>query len=578
MALHQAGDIERAVAIYRQLLETAPSHPQLLFLLGSAQIQMGHAEAAVQHLTETLRLLPGQPRALCNLGVALHSLSRYDEALAAYDGAVGLTPGYATAYNNRGTTLSALGRTDDALISFDRAIALAPNYVEAHNNRGNILRLNGRPEEALAAFDRAQALNPTYVAALVNRGTVLNELARPAEALACFDRAVGLDPNNADAHCGRGPALLNLNRLDEALTSLDRALALQPDHAIAHCNRGNVLHNLMRLDEALEEFNRAIALAPDMADAQTNKGLLKLTRGELAEGFRLYEWRRKTPRGLREDRHFSQPQWTGEPLAGKTLLVHTEQGFGDAVQVCRYLPKIAALGGKVVVEARPRLLPLLASLKGDYAFVAWGTPLPGFDLHCPVMSLPLAFATTLATIPGEVPYLFADPDRRARVAQRLGPAARPRIGLVWSRGKEADDHQRSFSLAALAPLLALPFEFHSLQKDTFPADAAHPLAARLQLHGEEQNDFADAAALIDAMDLVISIDTAVAHIAGAMAKLVWILLPQPADWRFLLDRSDSPWYPTARLFRQRAAGDWDGVIAEVAECLQHHDFTAGRIA
>jgi tetratricopeptide (TPR) repeat protein len=547
MMLQRSGDTAGAAEIYRRLMRDAPANAQLLFLLGTAEMQMGNAPEGISLLRKSLRISPDQFRALCNLGVALHNLGRDEEALANYDRAIALNPQYAIAYNNRGTTLLALERRDEALDSFKRAIAIEPRYAEAHNNVGGLLRERQDLDEALASFDRAIALNPDYAVAHCNRGTTLNELCRPMQALASFDRAIAIDRNMAGAHCGRATALFSLKQLDEARQSNDRALALEPDHVEAHWNGA----------------------------------LLKLVAGEFAEGWELQEWRwkldewrSKIPAFMRDG---SWPLWTGaEPLAGKTLLVNAEQGYGDFVQFCRYLPMVRKLGANVVVEAKKRLLPLLTTLEGDFVFVEAGRPLPEFDLYCPIMSLPRAFGTRLETIPAKVPYLFAEPEKQNLVLTRLGAKGVPRIGLVWSGspGQKAD-RLRSISFIRLEPLLRMPFEFHCLQKEIGPEDLPALNSFGIQTHHDEQNDFSDAAALIACTDLVITVDTAVAHVAGAMGKPVWILLPYMADWRWLLDRQDSPWYPTARLFRQRTGGDWAGAIDDVTGRLRAHDFAGG---
>jgi tetratricopeptide (TPR) repeat protein len=550
MKLQQSGEVARAAVIYRQLLRGAPSHPQLLYLLGTAELQQGNTEEGVQLLAKSVKLSPNQPRAHCNLGVGLHTLGREKEALAAYDRAVALNPGYAVAHNNRGITLQALGRQNEALACFERALALEPRYAEAHNNRGGIERERNQLEAALASFEQAIALNPNYAVAHCNRGTTLNELRRPDEALASLDRAIALDRGISRAHCARASALFNLKRLDEARASNERGLALEPG----------------------------------LAEAHWNGALLKLVAGDLAEGWELHEWRMKldewrskSPWAAEPAAKPEQPLWTGEqPIAGRTLLVHYEQGLGDFVQFCRYVPMVRALGAQVIVEAKKRLLPLLTTLEGDYVFIERGSAFPDFDFYCPVMSLPRAFKTTLETIPAKVPYLFADRGKQIQVEARLGAKTMPRIGLVWSGnpGQKADPF-RSIPLRLLAPLFDLPFAFHSLQKEIRPGDEAIMEAFRIVPHQDEQNDFSDAAALIACMDLVVTVDTAVAHVAGAMGKPVWILLAWMADWRWLLDRADSPWYPTARLFRQHTAGDWAGVIDDVTGRLRTCDFASG---
>jgi hypothetical protein len=424
-----------------------------------------------------------------------------------------------------------------------------------------------RTAEALADFDRVVSLNPQHADAHNNRGCALEDVGRLGEALADFERAIALEPGRAESHYNRGCVLTKLDRYEDALAAYDRAIALRPEYADAICNRGCALKYLGRYEEALTSFSRAIALDPDQADAHMNLATLSLLLGDYERGWREYEWRWIATRTPKRD--FSRPLWDGsQSLVGKTLLVHTEQGFGDMIFSCRYIPMAAALGAEVVVEAPKRMLPLLETLKGKYAFVATGEPLPPFDLHCPIMSLPRAFATRPDSIPAEVSYLTADAEKRSAILRRFPQG--PRIGLVWSGNREhIGDADRSITLSRLEPLLALPFAFHALQIEFRPEDTA-ALAAfpRLEQHCHDQNDFADAAALVDAMDLVVSVDTAIAHVAGALGKPVWILLPSLPDWRWRQGRRDCPWYPTATLFRQPARGDWDSVVAEVCACLQ----------
>ncbi len=367
----------------------------------------------------------------------------------------------------------------------------------------------------------------------------------------------------------RGNTLKELKRYDDALASYDRALALEPGFAGAHHNRGVTLQELKRYDDALASYERASALRPDFVEAHWNESLVRLQLGDFHGGWRKYEQGWKT--GLRgEPRGFAQPRWTGaEPLAGRTLLLHVEQGFGDTIQFVRYAPLAAAAGARVILEAYPLLTTLLSEVEGVNAVVSRGEPLPAFDLHCPLLSLPLAFGTELDTIPARVPYLTAPPARLARWGARLPRAGGLRVGLAWS-GRETPDPNRSVALAQLAPLFDLPgIHFVSLQKDVRDSDEAALRGRPELLHlGPDLADFADTAAVIEQLDLVISIDTAVAHLAGALGKPVWILLPFSSDWRWLLDRDDSPWYPTARLFRQDETRAWDTVIARVRAALK----------
>lgn len=391
------------------------------------------------------------------------------------------------------------------------------------------------------------------------------------EALAGFDRALSLQADCIQAYCGRGEVLAEMGQYDEALASYDKALELAPDHAEACNGRGYILQALRHYPEALASYDRAVSITPDFAEAQFNKSRLKLLLGDYAEGWSLYEWRWRVPKNQVYFKSFQQPLWLGDgPISGKTILLHAEQGFGDVIQFVRYAPKVEALGARVLLGAHPALIPLLQSLPCAVTLGTRVEAFPAFDLHCPLGSLPLAFKTELDSIPADIPYLAAEPPRRAQWQQRLGVRHRPRIGLAWSGSPHhANDRNRSLSLDRLAPLLGLDFEFHSLQKEIRAGDRA-ALAAFgvVACHEGALRDFADTAALIAELDLVIAVDTAVAHLAGALGKPVWVLLPYSPDYRWLTGRRDSPWYPTARLFRQDRVGDWAGVIEAVRAELQ----------
>lgn len=491
--------------------------------------------------------------------------------MASYDKALAIRPDYAAAHNNRGSALKDLKRHDEALASYDQALAIRPDYAEAHNNRGSALRGLRRYDEALASYERALAIRPDYPEAHNNRGNALKDLKRHDEALASYDRALAIRPDYAVAHNNRGSALRGLKRHDEALASYDRALAIRPDYAEAYNHRGNALKDLKRLDEALASYDQALAIRPDYAEANWNKSLLLLLMGTYLEGWKLYEWRLKKDDLKGKHYHFQKPSWRGqEDLRGKTILVYREQGLGDVIQFCRYLPLVAELAAELIVEVPKSLLGLVSSLNCPMTLVAKGETLPEFAAYCPMISLPSVFKTTLETIPSPPPYLHAAPDKVRAWNAKLGERRIPRIGLAWSgSAKHRNDHNRSLGLEQLRDLLALPdIEWHSLQKEYRRIDLdylnAHP---ELRQHQDELGDFSDTAALIECMDLVISVDTSVAHVAGAIGKPTWILLPHAPDYRWLLERSDSPWYPTAKLYRQPEFDDWKRVLTAVKNDL-----------
>ncbi len=558
-----------ALANYDRALALQPRHAEALSNRGNTLKALRRFDEALDSFDRALAVQPDYPAALSNRGAVLFEMSRYEEALATYDRSLAIRPDQVVAHYNRGGALQKLERFEEAIASYDRALALNPGLVEAHANRGNTLNALSRYDEALASFDRALALRPDLVEALTNRGNALNALRRYDEALASYDRAIVCQPTYAGAQYNRGTTLHQMGRYDEALACYERAIALQPNYPEAFSNRGATLWELRRHNEALASYDRAIAIQPEFPEAHWNAASLRLLTGDFERGWAEYEWRWKYKTMAIARRDFAQPQWRGEPIEGKTILLHSEQGMGDAIQFCRYVPLVAARGARVILEVDRRLQELMSSLDGTAQVLPAGDALPEFDLHCPLLSLPRAFHTLLETIPAQTPYLRAPPGRLTKWSARLGPKHALRVGLIWS-GNPAHhrDQVRSIEFSALAPLLDVDATFFSLQKDARPADAG-VLAKRsdvIQIAGELA-DFSDTAAVMAQLDLIISVDTSTVHLAGALGRPVWILLPYLPDWRWLLDCDTSPWYPTARLFRQDETRHWDSVIPRVQAAL-----------
>jgi len=615
LKLHQAGRLADAEQIYRRVLAARPDHFDSLHLLGVIFFQRGQHARAVQQIDLALRRNPNHAAALNNRGNALTALKRFAEALASYDRAVVLQRDFAEAYSNRGNVLKELGRHEEALSSYDRALALRPDFAEAHSNRGDVLSKLNRFTEALASCDRALALRPDYAEALSNRGNALlklkrfdealanydralalqpdysdahsnrgnalRELSRFDEALASYDRAIDLQPGFAAAHCNRGSVLENLNRFDEAIGSYDRAIELQPDFATAYSNRGNALREIMRFDEALASFDRALAIEPDFADAHYNEAVCRLLLGDLERGWEKNEWRWKTEQLRDGEQTFAQPLWRGsDDIAGKSIFLHAEQGLGDTIQFGRYVPLVAARGAQVILGVQKPLVELMKTLAGGAHVLAVGDPIPGFDLHCPLLSLPLAFATRLDTIPAAVPYLAAPESKTKAWRDRLGAHEKLRVGLVWAGNPRKAlpnasriDAQRSIGFGRLAPLFEVTgCDFYSLQKgdDAVRQLRDSALSQKVINWTDELDDFSDTAGLVENLDLVISVDTSVLHLAGALGKPFWLLNRYNTCWRWLIDRDDNPWYPTARQFRQDATRDWAPVITRVRDALEQH--------
>ncbi|HEY2134649.1 MAG TPA: tetratricopeptide repeat protein [Xanthobacteraceae bacterium] len=527
-----AGRIGDAEATCREVLATDEHHAGAWHLLGILALRAGDVQAAADHVERAASLAPD--RADCR-----HTL---------------------------GFIRKAMGRPAEAEAAFREAVALDPGLAEAHYQLANLLRETQRFAESEASYRRVLALHPRHHQAHNNLGAALGELARFEEAGEHFRRAAEIKPDYAEAYANLAHALRATGRAEDAEAAGRRAIMLAPGFATAHLNLGLALQDLGRLDEALACFDRASHCQPGYPKAVVCEGMLHLLRGDLAAGWEKYEARWRI--GDLPPRDFAQPQWRGEPLGGRTILLHAEQGYGDAIQFLRYVPQVIARGGKVVVEIQQPLVGLAARIPG-IAVVARGEPLPGFDVHCPLLSLPLAFGTTLDSIPAAMPYLSAAPDRATAWRARIGGAPGLKVGLAWAGSAvHRNDRNRSIPLDRLAPVLAVEgVTWFSLQAGPRAADLAGREGNGITDLAAELVDFGETAAAIAALDLVICADTAVAHLAGALGKPVWVMLPFAPDWRWLMERTDTPWYPSMRLFRQTRAGDWDGVARHVRGAL-----------
>ena len=472
------------------------------------------------------------------------------------------------------------GRLDAALALFQAALKTDLSRADGFTSLGLVFHALAQHERALVSYDEGLRIDPDNAELLNRRGVALLELKRPQRARESFERALTCDPQHFEALGNLGNALLKLNCVAEALGIYDRALQGAPENVQLLTNRAVALRRLDRPAEAAMSARRALRLQPDFAQARFVEGVARLTLGDFAAGWRGYEARWKVGEAVRKDRGFAAPLWLGEGrLEGKTILLHAEQGLGDTLQFVRYAPLVAARGGKVILEVQPPLVRLLSRLADVDAVIARNAPLPPFDCHCALLSLPLAFATELATIPADVPYVTPDGADVACWRERL-PAGRPRVGLVWSGERSHDnDLNRSLRLQTLTRLLDVTdIAFVSLQHEVRVEDSSllHGRGELRQL-GPQFRDFADTAAAVACLDLVIAADTSVAHLAGAMGKPVWLLLPYAADFRWLRERSDSPWYPSARLFRQPQFGDWDSVVTQIRQELVRFANARGEV-
>lgn len=599
--LLQSGRADDAKTQLAEIIAAEPANADALALMGLVHAQQGDNGTAAALMERAIVLNPRHPATLFNYANVLGKLGRVREAIDAYARVLALKPDHDGARRARGHALADAGRDDEALGELDRvqgangdtlalrarlrfsankfADAIAdydlvlkgePANFAAWNNRGIALDKLDRYEDALASYERALALQPDHDDALHNKGAALLCLQRYDEALPLFERLIATDPMRADNWSCRGAALASLLRMDEAVASFEKALALDAQSLRALNGLGMALVALGRVAEGIEHYRQALALHPDNAMTRGNLAFAQLVSGDFADGFANYEWRRKEGPIGKAQRAFAQDEWKGEDVSGKTVLLHPEQGLGDVVQFARFASLLADQGARVILEVPAPLKRLMRTMDG-VTVVRSGAPLPPFDLHAPLMSLAHRLGTTLETIPARVPYICADEDERAHWRARLSALPPgPRVGLCWAGHHiHRSDHARSIPLAQFAEIARSDgFAFVSLQREVREGDG--PVLRSLPHVADwmsDVTDFAATAALIAELDLVVTVDTSVAHVAGALGKPVWILIAAAPDWRWLLGRDDSPWYPTARLFRHERLGAWSGALAAVTRAL-----------
>ena len=533
---HNEGRLPEAESIYQQILQTDPNQPVALNLLGAIAHQVGNHDTAVDLITKALTIQPDYAGAHGNLGNAFKELGKLDEAVASYQKALAIEPDNAGAHSNLGAVLQELGRLDEAVASCNKALAIKPDLAEAHSNLGNAFKKLGRLDDAEASYHKALSIRSDYTEAYSNLGALYNEWGKH----------------------------------EDAAASCRKALTINPDFAEAHGNLGGALQKLGKFDEAAASCRKALTIKPDYAEAHSNLGIISLLMGDFETGWPEYSWRQFEDDSVLKIRAYPQPFWDGEDLTGKTIFVYPEQGLGDIIQFVRYLPMVRKRGGYVAFDVPPSMMRLFRDLDGIDIALKHGDLLPPFDCHIPLLEFPRLFGTTLDTIPASAAYLHADEELTDAWAERLGPRQGFRIGLVWGGNPgHLNDHNRSTDPELFRPLIETPgVEAFSLMVGR-DGEAARVFGDGLSDLAPHLGDFADTAAAIAHLDLVISVDTAPAHLAGALGAPVWTLLPFNPDWRWMLDRDDSPWYPSMRLFRQETPGDWEGVFQEVETALRN---------
>ncbi len=527
------GNLNEAASFYNSALHVDPKNWDALKYLADISVKLKNYPLAVSYLYRLLEIDRNSAGVYNTLGYVLKQLNRLEEALTSYFLVISVTPDFPDAYLSCGDILFALKRYDEAVGIYDKAIALKPNYFEAFNNRG----------------------------------VALKELKKLDEAIASYSKAIELRPDAYEAYNNRGDALIASKRLDEAVLSINQAIAIKPDYFKAYNNRGNALIELKKLDEAFHSYTQAALIEPTNPRVNFNLGLYHLLKANFKDGWVGYEARLMDPDSsvFTRNRSFKKPIWNGkDDLRGKTIFIYAEQGLGDTIQFSRYIAEVAKEGASVIFEVQKSILKLLSSLDGVTTILAKGDEVPPFDYQCPLLSLPALFKTELTNIPPIVRPLLVPENKLNEWVIRLGKRVKPRIGLVWSGSTiHKKDHFRSLNLSELIHLLPPQFEYISLQKEISSLDEDLLRKNQIKHFGTELNDFTDTAALTQLMDLVISVDTSVAHLAATLSIPTWILIAYSPDWRWLLDRTDSPWYPSVKLYRQTELNSWDTALKQV---------------
>lgn len=570
--LHLQGRIQEAVRIYEQILRVDPDNLAIRYQLGIALQGLGDLAGAAAAYEYVLRVQPDHIEALCQLGMVYASLGRVDDAITLFQQALRIRPNHAAAHNNLGVLLTIRGDLTRAAQCYQQAIQHQPDYAEAHNNLGLIYHRQGQIPEALSCFRRALELKPDYAEAHNNLGNTLRDQGHFEQALCCYDQALSLKSNYAEALTNRGVALANLDRLEEAVASHERALQFQPRLAQACKNLGATRTMQGLPEQALICFDQALQLCGDDVDTHTNRALTLLGLDRWEEGWREWEWRWRKPGVF--SRFGDWPLWDGARLEGRPILLHNVQGLGDMIHFIRYAPLVQDRGGRVIVECPPQLLRILRTCPGVDACILQGDPVSQNCVHCPVSRLPYLFGTTPVAIPCAIPYLFADSalqeDWRKRLRYLNG---NKKVGIVWQGNPNYQlDRYRSCPLSQIARLTAhRGIQFISLQHGRATTELRQLEAGQPIIElGSQLGDFAEVAAAMMNLDLLITVDTAFVHLAGALGVTAWLLLAHASDWRWLWQRTDSLWYPTVRLFRQRQLRDWDTVLVEVSKALDVH--------
>jgi tetratricopeptide (TPR) repeat protein len=569
---YQSGQLEEAQQLYEQELMLQPNQIDALQCLGMIAAQQGKPAIAISYFQRAVQAQPAIASHHYNLGYALQTEGDLVGAITAYQRVLNLEPQHLAACYNLATLQLGIGNPAAAIDHYQTVLQLQPDLVAAHTNLGSAYLDLGMLELAIASYQAALVLKPNQLKALYNLGLIYQTQGNLSQAIACYQKLLALEPNDTDALIRLGSVYLRLGEVEAAIGAYQQAVNLAPDNPAAHSGLATSLMQKPDLARSIYHYDQACQCDRQNVEAHFNRAIALLLSGDVERGFAEYEWRIRQINAPKSGWEFDRPRWEGEDLRGRTLLLHPEQGFGDAIQFIRYLPLI--IGGQVIIECYRPLRRLFSSMAGINQLYTDGDPVPTYDLQAPLLSLPKLFGTTLSTIPAQVPYLVPPPG--VSIPGLDLDHAQKRVGMVWaSSSHSATADLRSCRLEMFVSLATHPgLRLYSLQVGHPATDTQLLQANKIIDLSPSLRDFADTAAAIAALDLVITIDTAVAHLAGALGKPVWVLLPYIPDWRWLLNRSDSPWYPTMRLFRQPRPGDWAGAWSQVELALE--DFCQGR--
>ncbi|QWD59755.1 tetratricopeptide repeat protein [Polynucleobacter sp. MWH-UH35A] len=621
VSLHQIGALEDARKIYEEILKVDSRCFDAIQLMGVISLQKNSFAEALRQFDDALKINNQQASVWSNRGMALKGLGKFEEGLDSIDRAIELDPNFAESFYNKANILAKIGKSNEAIVAlekfnslcptnhlgffikgnllnstgklleainaYERAISIKPDFIEAINNLGLCLVDLDNPDIGLNYFEKALKLQPKFFESLGNKGVALEKMGQYKEAIESYDAALAINPEFLQAYQNKGVALERLEEVEDAIKCYDKAISIDPNYAGAYFNRAYASERLLRFEQSLADYNKAIELEPTKVDFIWNRALLLLCSGDFERGWREYESRLDLKKAVftYERNKLKKYEWLGslQPLRDKTILLRAEQGLGDTIQFCRYVKILSEMGAKVILEVQPPLKSLLRNLDGLGQIISMGEITPLFDYYCNLMSLPYLLGTQIDSIPNKIPYLKADPQKTEVWKQKLGPRNGKRVGLVWSGGFRPDqpelwplNRRRNIELSKLKNFKTEGIEFHSLQKGELPESELVMLhlqnwdGPKIINHADSLNDFTDTAALIENLDLVISVDTSTAHLAGALGKPVWLMNRFDTCWRWLLERQDSPWYPTFRIYRQLSPNDWESVVNRISMDLKNN--------